>query len=120
VERRCIIGQNIFPEDAFEARAGEGSSLPPLPQRAGLVDACSLQATVTVASIPEPKPRHVRRWHHDFQSIFIREWVDFRTGAEARASPHIGGSTSSGLADHLSKDLLAAIARNGTGIESKR
>ena len=34
-------------------------------------------------------------------------------GSEARARAHIGGSTSSSLADHLSKELLAAIARDG-------
>lgn len=41
-------------------------------------------------------------------------------GSEARARAHLGGSTSSSLADHLSKDLLAAISKGASGTESKR
>ena len=41
-------------------------------------------------------------------------------GSEARSRAHIGGSTSSSLADHLSKELLTAITRDQAGTESKR
>ncbi len=41
-------------------------------------------------------------------------------GSEARTMAHIGGSTSSSLADHLSKELLTAITRDESGPQSKR
>ena len=41
-------------------------------------------------------------------------------GSEAKATAHFSGSTSSSLADHLSKELLTAITRDEAGIQSKR
>jgi hypothetical protein len=41
-------------------------------------------------------------------------------GTEAKARAYIGGSTSSSLADHLSKEFLNAIARDESENKNKR